>query len=134
MLDGLERYGAGWHWDLPNKKTEVQAEVLYFIRRDSSDLTYLLYPDQWDLNRLNGALDLSMLHHYDHDHGEGLLKLELRTSAVGSASAYSQLRFTAVNSTDLGPLQLRTRGSGNMEPVPRRAKALVPRRCITRGH
>jgi aminopeptidase N len=112
ILDGLERYGAGWRWELPNGKTEVQAELLYFIRRDSSDLTYLLYPDQWDLDRLNGALDLSLRHRYDHGRGNGDLKLELRTSAVGSGSAYSQLRGTAVNRTDLGPLQLRTRGIG----------------------
>ncbi len=118
LLDGLDRYGGGWHWDLPNRKTEVQAELIYFIRRDSADLTYLLYPDQWELNRLNGALDVSLHHRYDYSHGRGDLKLELRNSAVGSGSNYAQVKLTAVNTNDLGKLQFRTRafgqfGSGN---------------------
>ena len=112
MLDGLQRYGAGMTWALPNGRTTASAELVYFIRRDSSDLTYLLYADQWEVDRLNGALDLSLRHRYDHVSGTGDLKLELRSSAVGSQSKYAQLRFTAVNVSDLGPFQVRTRGLG----------------------
>jgi aminopeptidase N len=112
VLDGLQRYGAGWHWRLPNGRTEVNAELLYFIRKDSSDLTYLLYPDQWELRSLNGALDLSVRHRYAYERGTGDLLLETRNSAVGSASGYAQVRLTAVNINDLGPIQVRTRGYG----------------------
>jgi aminopeptidase N len=111
-LDGLQRYGAGWRWDMPNGRTTAQAELLYFIRRDSSDLTYLLYPEQWELNKTNGAIDLSLRHRYTHDRGTGDLKLEMRSSAVGSASGYGQVRLTAVNVNELGPIQVRTRGFG----------------------
>ncbi len=111
-LDGLQRYGAGWKWQLPNGRTEARAEVLYFFRQDSTHLTYLLYPEQWDLDRLNGAVDLSLRHRYSHARGTGDLLLETRNSAVGSASAYAQVRLTAVNINDLGPIQLRTRGFG----------------------
>lgn len=112
MLDGLQRYGAGWKWLLPNGRTEAQAELLYFIRQDSASLTYLLYPEQWELDRWNGALDLSLRHRYDHARGDGDLKLELRNGAVGAAAGYAQVRLTAVNVNELGPLQLRTRGFG----------------------
>jgi hypothetical protein len=112
MLDGLQRYGAGWKWSLPNGRTELRAEVLYFLRRDSTHLTYLLYPEQWDLDRLNGAVDLALRHRYDHARGTGDLLLETRNSSVGSASAYAQVRLTAININDLGPIQLRTRGFG----------------------
>lgn len=109
-MDGMQRYGAGWKWDLPNQRTTVRAELHYFIRRDSTDLTYLLYPDQWEVDQLNGAVDLGLRHRYAHTRGTGDLHLELRSSTVGSASRYAQVRGTAVNYNDLGPLQLRTRG------------------------
>ncbi len=112
VLDGLQRYGAGWRWELPNGATVAQAELLYFIRRDSTDLTYLLMPDQWDLDQLNGVVDLSLRHRYQYDRGTGNIKLELRSSAVGSDAAYGQLRLTAININDLGPIQVRTRGFG----------------------
>lgn len=112
VLDGLERYGAGWSWKLPNKKSVVFAELIYLYRRDSTDLTYLLYPDQWDLARLNGFLDVGLRHHYGHARGMGDIELKLRNSAIGSASGYSQARLTVVNSTRFGGLELRTRGFG----------------------
>lgn len=112
MLDGLERYGAGWHWNLPNGSTELQAELVYFQRRDSADLTYLLYPDQWALRALNGALDLTMRHRYRYTRGDGDLQLQLRNSAVGSASTYAQARIVAVNNNHLGRLDVRTRVFG----------------------
>lgn len=112
VLDGLQRYGAGWQWQLPGRRTVLRAELLYFFRRDSTDLTYLLYPGQWDLNRLNGAVDLGLRHRYGHARGTGDLNLELRSSTVGSASRYAQVRGTAVNVSDLGPIQVRTRGVG----------------------
>ncbi len=112
MLDGLERYGAGWSWTLPNEDTKVFAQLTYLLRRDSTDLTYLLYPDQWDLDRLNGSFEVGMGHHYDHDRGAGDIELTLRNSAIGSASGYAQARLTVVNSTRFGGLELRTRGFG----------------------
>lgn len=112
ILDGLQRYGVGWKWQLPNGKTEVRAEALYFFRRDSTDLTYLLFPELWNVNQVNGVIDLGLRHRYEYERGTGDLLLESRNSAVGSASGYAQLRLTAVNISELGKLQLRTRGFG----------------------
>lgn len=112
MLDGLERYGAGWRWALPNKKTEMQASLTYLLRRDSTDLTYLLQPDQWNLGQLNGFFEVGMRHRYAYRRGEGDINLQLRNSAVGSAASYAQVRITAVNTNQLGGLEVRTRGFG----------------------
>lgn len=112
MLDGLERFGAGWRWMLPNKKTEVQAEMIYMLRRDSSDLTYLLYPEQWELDRLNGAFDVTLRHRYAYDRGDGNITLQMRNSAVGSASNYAYLRLSCVNTNRLGRIEVRTRAFG----------------------
>ena len=112
MLDGLERYGAGMKWELPNRRTEMKVEALYFLRRDSTDLTYLLYPGEWDLDQLNASLNFSVRHRYTYHLGRGDLGLEARNSAVGSANGYGQVRLTAINENDLGPVQFRTRVFG----------------------
>ena len=112
VLDGMQRYGGGFKYALPNGRTEAQVELVYLIRRDSSDLTYLLYPDLWNLDQLNGTVNLSLRHRYNHGRGTGDLLAELRSSTVGSDARYAQLRLSAINISDLGPLQMRTRGFG----------------------
>lgn len=109
MLDGLNRFGGGFTYALPNNRTEAQVEALYFWRRDSTDLTYLLYPEQWELNALNATVNLSLRHRYSKGGTQGNLLLEARNSAPGSASGYGWLRLTAINSNRKGPLELRTR-------------------------
>ncbi len=112
VLDGLQRYGAGWQWSLPNNRTEARIEALYFIRRDSSDLTYLLFPDQWDLDRMNGTVNTTLKHRYSSGPTRGEITLEVRNSAAGSASSYGQARLTSVHTHTFAGLQLRTRGMG----------------------
>jgi len=109
MLDGLNRFGTGFTWDLPNGKTTAQAEALYFWRRDSTDLTYLLHPQEWELNALNASLNVSVRHRYAAGGTRGNVLLEARNSAVGSANGYGWLRLTAINSNRRGPMELRTR-------------------------
>ena len=112
MLDGLEQYGAGFNWQLKNGRTQLYAKAKLFLRRDSTDLTYLLYPGQWELNALNSAMDLGVRHGYEHVHGDGTILFNVRNSAVGSANGYAQVSLTAVNNNNLGPLDLRTRVFG----------------------
>lgn len=118
LLDGLQRYGTGFQWALPNDRTVAKLEALYFIRRDSTDLTYLLQPGEWELDRLNGSVNASLRHTYGYNSGRGDILLEARNSAVGSGSGYGWLRMTAVNNNRFGPIELRTRvfaqyGSGS---------------------
>jgi aminopeptidase N len=108
-LDGLKRFGGGFRWALPNGRTEAQAEALYFWRADSTDLTYLLHPQEWELNALNASVNLSLSHRYRKGGTQGRITLEARNSAAGAAQGYGWLRLTAINSNRRGPLELRTR-------------------------
>lgn len=110
VLDGLERYGGHFEWDLPNDKTTASVSMVYLLRRDSSDRTYLLQPDLWELDRLNGYVEAALRHRYWHRSGRGDLRAELRSSAVGSQSRYAWLRMSSVHVQRLGGLELRTRG------------------------
>ncbi|MFN3876271.1 MAG: hypothetical protein ACK4L7_10220, partial [Flavobacteriales bacterium] len=118
VLDGLRRLGAGFAWDLPNGRTTAQAEALYFWRRDSTDLTYLIHPEEWELGTLNASLNLSLRHRYQRGGTDGNVLIEARNSAPGAAMGYGWLRLTAINANRKGRLELRTRlvaqyGSGS---------------------
>ncbi len=109
MLDGLSRFGGGFEWQLPGGRTEAKAEALYFWRADSTDLTYLIQAQQWELNALNATVNLSLRHRYNKGGTSGNVLLESRSAAPGAANGYAWLRLTAINSNRKGPLELRTR-------------------------
>ncbi|MBL0127282.1 MAG: M1 family metallopeptidase [Flavobacteriales bacterium] len=118
MLDGLNRFSAGFQYSLPNGRTDAQVEALYFWRKDSTDLTYLINPQEWELNALNASINTSVRHRYDYAMGRGDLLFETRSSAPGSAAGYGWLRLKAVNTTNAAGLEFRTRvfaqyGSGS---------------------
>ncbi|MBS1583363.1 MAG: M1 family metallopeptidase [Bacteroidetes bacterium] len=109
LLDGLERYGAGFDWQLRNERTRFYTDLAFLLRRDSTDLTYLIYPGQWELDRLNSTWDAGVRHHYEYRKGEGDLRLNVRNSGIGAALPYAQATLTAINDNRLGRLGLRTR-------------------------
>jgi aminopeptidase N len=112
LLDGLEQYGAGFKWQLPNGSTELYTGVKFFLRRDSSDLTYLNYPGQWELDALNSAWENGVKHGYSYGRGEGRITLNMRNSTIGSAMGYAQVSLTAINDNRFGRWLLRTRVFG----------------------
>lgn len=105
LLDGLEQYTAGFSFKPKSQRTELYARLKYMVRRDSTDLTYLDHPAEWELDRLNGALDIGAEHHYSF----GNARINLRSSAVGSASPYAQVTLSSVNEKRYGRLALRLR-------------------------
>lgn len=118
LLDGLEQYEGGFKWDIPFTNTSLYTNAKFMLRRDSTGLTYLLYPDRWQLNALNSTWNTGVEHRYDWSMGNGSVALDVRTAGVGAAFPFAQAAATAINSTQLGRLNLRTRamaqyGSGN---------------------
>jgi aminopeptidase N len=118
LLDGLEQYGAGFKWRTTDERTELYSDVKFLLRRDSSDLTYLNYPDEWELDALNSAWDNGVRHRYTYGRSEGRITFNVRSSTIGSAMGYAQATLTAVNENRLGDWLLRTRflgqyGTGN---------------------
>ena len=118
LLDGLQRYEGGFTWNVPFTTTTLYTNMKFMLRRDSADLTYLIYPDRWQLNALNSTWNTGMVHRYDHDRTDGALKLEMRTAGIGAALPFAQATATNTNTTKLGKLRLHTRliaqyGTGN---------------------
>ncbi|MBK6753371.1 MAG: M1 family peptidase [Flavobacteriales bacterium] len=109
-LDGLEQYGGGFRWRSLDDRTSFGTDLRYFVRRDSADLTYLLYPQEWEYNALSGVLDLELRRAFDHAHGHGSVEGRLRLPALGSAGFGESLRLTVTHDLRLGGLLLRARG------------------------
>ncbi|MBK7940367.1 MAG: M1 family metallopeptidase [Flavobacteriales bacterium] len=109
-LDGLELYGGGVSWTTPDERTTVSGDLRYMIRRDTSDLTYLLYPDEWTLNALSGLLDLAVDRSYRAGPLRGRAELRLRQPMVGSVDQGAHVRLSTRNTLRIGDLDLHLRG------------------------
>jgi aminopeptidase N len=109
VLDGLERYAAGFDWRIRDTRTTLSMDVRYMLRRDSTDLSYLIYPELWTLNALNGTSDLTLQHRYNKGRVVGDVLVRLRMPAPGSTASGSNLRVMSIDKVGLGRFELRTR-------------------------
>lgn len=121
-LDGLQLYGGGANWRSMDQRTSLAFDARYLFRRDSSDLIYLLYPQEWSLERLNAMMDVTLARSYNRGVLAGSTALRARMPMPGTQASNDQVRITSVNFLNLGRLQLRTRalaqfgtGAGNIE-------------------
>jgi hypothetical protein len=108
-LDGLDAALAGFEvWDRNQKnKFYVQYKMMY--RADSTDLTYLVYPRDWEVAKFNNTITLGYEHPYNYHHGNGNIQMNLRSTAVGSDYDYHYLSLNVVNKNDLGKININTR-------------------------
>ncbi len=108
-LDGLDAATAGFEvWDKALKnKFYVQYKMMY--RADSSDLTYLIHPNDWEVKKFNNTVTFGYEHPYAYHRGNGNIQLNLRSTAVGSDYDYHYLSLNVVNRNDLGKININTR-------------------------
>ncbi len=121
FLDGLNL-----HQITLNKKDDTGKNYLSVAfksmwRADSTALNYLLYPSEWQVNKINNSIIVGLGHSYTYKNGKGDMALKLRSSTIGSSYDYAQLSLTVINETNLGKLLFRTRtfmqlGSGSKVP------------------
>jgi hypothetical protein len=120
-MAGLNTYQGGFEKAARNGKTSLYFHFKSMIRPDSADLAYLLYPEEWDVNRYNNTANLGLDHKYEYVRGNGEINVHLRSSSLGSDYEYSQMSATVKNSTKLGKLRFNSRvfaqyGTGSSTP------------------
>jgi Peptidase family M1 domain len=113
-LDGLDAATAGFEvWDRGQRnRFFVQYKMMY--RRDSTDLTYLISPTEWQPSKFNNTITLGYQHPYSYKRGKGDIQLKLRSTAVGSDYDYHYLNLNVVNRNDLGKININTRVFGQI--------------------
>lgn len=108
-LDGLDAVSAGFEvWDR-NQHNKFFVQYKMMTRADSSDLTYLIYPNDWQPGKFNNTITLGYEHPYSYHRGNGNIQLNLRSSSIGSDYDYHYLSLNVVNKNDLGPININTR-------------------------
>ncbi len=108
-LDGLDAATAGFEvWDR-NRKNRFFAQFKMMYRQDSTDLTYLVYPKDWEVQKFNNTITLGYEHPYTYHHGNGNIQLNLRSTAIGSDYDYHYLSMNVLNKNDLGRININTR-------------------------
>lgn len=114
FLDGLLAGQAGIEIQNRKRTSAVYSYIKTMIRKDSSDLNYLIYREGWKNNIWNATINIGMNHGYNYPHGSGKLNLHLRSSTIGSGYDYSQIILSAVNKNYLGKFVLNTRFIGQL--------------------
>ena len=120
-LDGLNSYLAGFEKHDKANENIVYGSFKSMIRQQKQDITYLLYPDEWEANMLNNTVNFGYEHNYIYKRGTGKINLDLRSSTLMSDYDYSNIRLTVVNKNKLGKFNFNTRtffqyGTGTKGP------------------
>ncbi|GAB4132219.1 MAG: hypothetical protein Fur0041_03330 [Bacteroidia bacterium] len=108
-LDGLNYALGGFEVKSKNGKNRFYAQFKMLHRADSSDLTYLIHPKEWQPGKFNNTMAFGYEHPYSYRKGNGNIQMQLRSSAVGSDYSYQYLNFNSVNKNDLGRININTR-------------------------
>ncbi len=115
ILDGLETHSIGFEKTDNSEKNRLYINFKSMARLDSTDLNYLLYPEEWEIAKdpddikFNNTLTVGLEHKYSYKAGSGNINLNLRSSSFGSAYDYSKITLTAINKNKLGKINIKTR-------------------------
>lgn len=122
-LDGLDLASGTFNvWDRKqHNKFYVQYKMMY--RADSSDLVYLVNPEEWQPGKFNNTITFGYEHPYQYmkGRGNGNINMQLRSSSIGSDYNWQALSLNVVNKNDLGKININTRtyfqiGTGTNTP------------------
>jgi hypothetical protein len=114
VIDGLQHFDGGVNWLTSSRQTGAGVAFSSDYRKDLSSIAYLLYPDEWGVGSYDNVLTASLDHNYKYNEGDGKVRLELRSSAIGSNYDYSYLTFTAIDNYYIGKFTLRSRAIGQL--------------------
>ena len=70
-LDGLQNFKIGIEKFSYSEKTRFYIYFKTLLRRDSSDLNYLIYPGEWQVSKQNNTLTIGLDHRYYYSKGTG---------------------------------------------------------------
>lgn len=90
-------------------KNVLAAYFKSMYRTKPGDLSYLIYPSEWNADKWNNTLNIVYSRDYEYKRGTGQIILGMRSSALGSDYNYASLHLTVINENRLGKLDFRTR-------------------------
>lgn len=113
-LDGLQAMTIGFDRKDGSGKNKVYMFIKSMYRRDSTDLHYLLLPQEWMADKLNNTINVGIEHSYSYRGGSGAINAGSRASSVLSDYQYQSIHLEMINRTNLWRLKLNTRLFGQL--------------------
>ncbi|HVA97496.1 MAG TPA: hypothetical protein VNG53_01265, partial [Bacteroidia bacterium] len=121
VLDGLNAAKLGF--EKRDKSLHNRAYVYFktMYRPSYFSSNYLLYPDEWGIQKFNNTINFGFEHNYNLNGYSGNIIAELKASAITNDYNYSNLTITNVNKKNIWKLKLNTRliaqyGMGTVTP------------------
>ncbi len=78
-------------------------------RPNGFSLNYDLYPDEWEVWKLNNTINIGLVHSYRYLLGNGTIHFSMRSNAILSDYDYSNMNLSVINTTRIWKFDLRTR-------------------------
>ncbi|HKR03576.1 MAG TPA: M1 family metallopeptidase [Bacteroidia bacterium] len=108
-IDGLNEYKGGFDYYSYSKRTRLFCFFKSMYRKNTTDLDYLLYPDEWLSAQYNNTLTIGTEKNYKINSISGLMNLSLVSSSIGSDYNYSKIILSNVNKTSFSKFDLSVR-------------------------
>ncbi len=106
-LDGLNSSLVGLDKNIENTRFFINVKTMY--RPNLSSKQYLLYQNEWDIEKYNNTVTIGLDHIYSYTRGKGKIELNVRSNTLGSDYNYNYISLKVVNNNILGKLDLNTR-------------------------
>lgn len=88
-------------------KIYISHNILY--REKNSDSLYLLYPNYWQIGKINSFITFGIQRNYPLKNGSGMWNLEARTPGLYNDFNYSYLQYTLIHQTLIDKLDIKYR-------------------------
>lgn len=108
-LDGMQGGIIGISKTSESGKVNFLTYYKAMFRRDSTDLYYLINPTEWIESKWNNTWNIQIDKRYHYTGGNGYIKLEFKSSALGSEYDFSNVTFTSIHTNKIWRTKLRTR-------------------------
>lgn len=118
-LDGLGRHSLAFSKLVGVTNITIRQQFMY--RREATDLSYLIYPEQWNAAMMNSFVDIVLDRNYRGFKHNAQLTVNLRSTSLLSDYSYSYINAEYIHNYPIYKMKLRTRlfgqlGSGSFAP------------------
>ncbi len=108
-MDGLNEYKGGLDLYSYNKQTRFFGVFKSMFRKNTTDLDYLLYPDEWLSSQYNNTLTTGVEESYKYKTISGTATLALVSSSIASNYDFSKITLSNINKTTFSKFDLSVR-------------------------
>lgn len=109
VLDGLKGATLGYEKKSQSEKIRLYSYFKIMYRKDSADMYYLNFPNEWTANMWNNTINFGMDKQYEYVNGKGFINFHIKSSSLGSDYSFAQFSMTSIHHNKIWRMNLRTR-------------------------